>query len=176
MKRRMSLSAPSSQLHPPRRFPRDGQYPGVLTSGNIAVTAKVERPGSTSSSPSTSALRGWDAAVAVACARGASRSRTFSVLVAALALLGGRGQVGGWGTVSSESLQACKRSREVSTELAHLTHRSETRRRASMMNSGHCRRRASAVLRRSHWGIEKDARKSAGLWDNCQSNSTSAPS
>jgi hypothetical protein len=49
------------------------------------MIAKVERPGSTSSSQSSSALRGWDAAVA--CAWGASRSRAFSVLEAALALL-----------------------------------------------------------------------------------------
>ena len=62
MKRSISLSrsTPSTQLHPLPQVPlayrhRAGrQYPGVPTSGNIAVIAKVKTPGSTSSCTSSS--------------------------------------------------------------------------------------------------------------------------
>jgi len=94
MKRRMSLSA-SSQLHLSPQVPEhtdteqiNSTLPRHLTSGNITVIPKAERHGirsSTSSTSSSSVLRGWDAAVV--CARGASPSCAFSVLEAALVLL-----------------------------------------------------------------------------------------
>ena len=65
MKRSISLprSTPSSQLHPLPQVPlayrhRAGrQYPGIPTSGNIAVIARVKTPGPTSSCTSSSPSR-----------------------------------------------------------------------------------------------------------------------
>jgi hypothetical protein len=88
MKRRMSSSAPSSQLNLPPLVPEpehtaleriDSIPPQCLTSGNIAVILKVERPGSISSFASLPAF---------ACGWGASPSPAFLVSLAALILLG----------------------------------------------------------------------------------------
>jgi len=97
MTRRMSLSAPSSQLHLSPQIPEhtdteqiDSTFPRRLTSGSIAVIPKVERPGrrsSTASTSSSSISRGWDAA-AESSVHGVHPLRApFLVLEAALALL-----------------------------------------------------------------------------------------